>query len=38
MSNLPMMPGSGMHDKHQDIEEPDEGKAFMSGSEDQQVG
>jgi hypothetical protein len=24
-----------MDDKHQDIEEPDEGKAFMSGFEDQ---
>jgi hypothetical protein len=32
------MVGSGVHDKHQDIEEPDEGKAFMSGFEDQQVG
>lgn len=28
---------SGMSDKHQDIEESDEGKAFMSGFEDQQV-
>jgi hypothetical protein len=26
-----------MGDKHQDIEEPDEGKAFMSGFGDQQV-
>jgi hypothetical protein len=26
-----------MGDNHQDIEEPDEGKAFMSGFEDQQV-
>jgi hypothetical protein len=38
MSNLPMMVGSGVHEKHQNVEEPDEGKTFMSGFEDQQVG
>lgn len=38
MSNLPMMVGSGVHEKHQNVEEPDEGKSFMSGFEDQQVG
>jgi hypothetical protein len=27
-----------VHEKHQNVEEPDEGKSFMSGFEDQQVG
>jgi hypothetical protein len=37
MPNLLKMANRGVDDKHQDIEEPDEGKAFMSGFGDQQV-